>query len=42
VDRHFDYLGFNYSGLKTQPSELFQRNCWISFERPREAFRGSI
>ena len=20
------------SGLKTRPSELFQRNCWISFE----------
>jgi uncharacterized protein len=24
--------GFNDSGLKTRPSELFQRNCWISFE----------
>jgi len=20
------------SGLKTRPSELFKRNCWISFE----------
>jgi hypothetical protein len=24
--------GFNDSGLKTRPSELFRRNCWISFE----------
>jgi hypothetical protein len=23
---------FNDSGLKTRPSELFRRNCWISFE----------
>jgi hypothetical protein len=22
----------NDSGLTTRPSELFQRNCWISFE----------
>jgi predicted TIM-barrel fold metal-dependent hydrolase len=32
MDRHFDDKGFNDSGLKTRPSELFQRNCWISFE----------
>ena len=32
MDRHFDDQGFNDSGLKTRPSEMFQRNCWISFE----------
>ncbi len=32
MDRHFDDQGFNDSGLSTRPSELFQRNCWISFE----------
>jgi predicted TIM-barrel fold metal-dependent hydrolase len=32
MDRHFDDRSFNDSGLKTRPSELFQRNCWISFE----------
>src|SRR5215813_7773140 len=32
MDRHFDDLGFNESAPKTRPSELFQRNCWISFE----------
>ncbi|HEY1299316.1 MAG TPA: amidohydrolase family protein [Stellaceae bacterium] len=32
MDRHFDDQGFNDSGLKTRPSELFERNCWISFE----------
>jgi predicted TIM-barrel fold metal-dependent hydrolase len=32
MDRHFDDQGFNDSGLRTRPSELFQRNCWISFE----------
>jgi predicted TIM-barrel fold metal-dependent hydrolase len=32
MDRHFDDQGFNDSGLQTRPSELFQRNCWISFE----------
>jgi predicted TIM-barrel fold metal-dependent hydrolase len=32
MDRHFDDKGFNDSGLKTRPSELFERNCWISFE----------
>ena len=37
MDRHFDDKGFNDSGLKTRPSELFQRNCWISFEPVRAA-----
>jgi predicted TIM-barrel fold metal-dependent hydrolase len=32
MDRHFDDQGFNDSGLKHRPSELFQRQCWISFE----------
>ena len=32
MDRHFDDQGFNDSGLKTRPSEIFQRSCWISFE----------
>src|SRR6266571_1620097 len=36
MDRHFEDQGFNDSGLHTKPSELFQRNCWISFE-PVEA-----
>jgi hypothetical protein len=30
--RLFDDQGFNDSGLKTRPSDLFRRNCWISFE----------
>jgi uncharacterized protein len=32
MDRHFDDRGFNDTAPKTRPSELFQRNCWISFE----------
>ena len=32
MDRHFDDQGFNDSGLKIRPSDLFRRNCWISFE----------
>jgi hypothetical protein len=32
MDRHFDDQGFNDSGLKTRPSDLFRRHCWISFE----------
>jgi len=32
MDRHFDDKGFNDSGLKTRPSDLFRRNCWIAFE----------
>src|SRR5207244_4191242 len=30
--RHFDDQGFNDSGLSMRPSDLFKRNCWISFE----------
>ena len=41
MDRHFDDKGFNDSGLKTRPSELFQRNCWISFE-PVEGSIGAL
>jgi predicted TIM-barrel fold metal-dependent hydrolase len=32
MDRHFDDQGFNDSGLKTRPSEIFRQQCWISFE----------
>jgi predicted TIM-barrel fold metal-dependent hydrolase len=32
MDRHFDDKGFNDSTLTMRPSELFRRNCWISFE----------
>jgi uncharacterized protein len=32
MDRHFDDQGFNDSGLTIRPSDLFRRNCWISFE----------
>jgi uncharacterized protein len=32
MDRHFDDQGFNDSGLSMRPTEIFQRNCWISFE----------
>jgi len=32
MDRHFDDQGFNDTAPKIRPSELFQRNCWISFE----------
>ncbi len=32
MDRHFDDVGFNDSGLSRRPSEIFQSNCWISFE----------
>ena len=32
MDRHFDDQGFNDSGLSMRSSEIFQRNCWISFE----------
>src|ERR1700737_3159534 len=33
MDRHFDDKGFNDSGLKTRPSDLFRRNCGLSFDR---------
>jgi hypothetical protein len=29
MDRPFDDQGFNDSGVKTRPSELFKRDCWI-------------
>jgi predicted TIM-barrel fold metal-dependent hydrolase len=32
MDRHFDDQGFNDSGLKTRPSDIFRQQCWISFE----------
>ncbi len=32
MNRHFDDQGFNDFGLTMRPSEIFQRNCWISFE----------
>jgi predicted TIM-barrel fold metal-dependent hydrolase len=32
MDRHFDDKGFNDTAPKTRPSDLFRRNCWISFE----------
>jgi predicted TIM-barrel fold metal-dependent hydrolase len=32
MDRHFDDQGFNDSGLKNRPSDIFRRQCWISFE----------
>ncbi|HUK08069.1 MAG TPA: amidohydrolase family protein [Stellaceae bacterium] len=32
MDRHFDEKSFNDSGLTMRPTELFRRNCWISFE----------
>ena len=41
MDRHFDDQGFNDSGLSMRPSELFQRNCWISFE-PVEGCLGAL
>jgi uncharacterized protein len=41
MDRHFDDQGFNDRGLKTRPSELFQRNCWISF-KPVESSVGVL
>ena len=32
MDRHYDDQGFNDTAPKLRPSELFKRNCWISFE----------
>lgn len=32
MDRHFDDQGSNDSNLSMRPSELFERNCWISYE----------
>ena len=41
MDRHFDDQGFNDSGLSMRPSEIFQRNCWISFEPVEGSLRCS-
>jgi uncharacterized protein len=32
MDRHFDDQGMNDTGLTTRPSEIFRRQCFISFE----------
>jgi hypothetical protein len=32
MDRHFDDRGFNDSGLKTRPNELFRCNRWMLFK----------
>lgn len=32
MDRHFDDQGMNDTGLSTRPSEIFRRQCFISFE----------
>ena len=32
MDRHFDDHDMNDSDLTIRPSELFKRNCWISYE----------
>lgn len=32
MDRHFDDIGMNDTGLRTRPSEIFRRQCFISFE----------
>ena len=32
MDRHFDDVTSNDTGLKTRPSEIFRRQCFISFE----------
>jgi predicted TIM-barrel fold metal-dependent hydrolase len=32
MDRHFDDLGSNDTGLSMRPSEIFKRQCFVSFE----------
>lgn len=32
MDRHFDDIGMNDTGLTTRPSEIFKRQCFVSFE----------
>jgi predicted TIM-barrel fold metal-dependent hydrolase len=32
MDRHFDQSLYRDASVTVRPSELFQRNCWISFE----------
>jgi uncharacterized protein len=39
MDRHFHDRGFNDSQLTMRPRELFQRNCWISFEPVEGSFQ---
>ena len=39
MDRHFDDVGMNDTGLKTCPSEIFRRQCFISFEPVEGALR---
>jgi predicted TIM-barrel fold metal-dependent hydrolase len=41
MDRHYDDKGFNDSGLTMRPSDIFRRNCWISFE-PVEGSLGAL
>ena len=41
MDRHFDDVGMNDSGLQLRPSEYFQRQCWIAFE-PVERSLGAL
>ena len=39
MDRHFDDQGFNDSGLKRRPTELFRRNAGFRLSRSRAASR---
>jgi len=32
MDRHFDDQGMNDTNLETRPSDIFRRQCFISFE----------
>jgi uncharacterized protein len=32
MDRHFDDIGMNDTGLSMRPSDIFRRQCFISFE----------
>lgn len=32
MDRHFDDVGMNDTGLHARPSEIFRRQCFVSFE----------
>lgn len=32
MDRHFDDVGMNDTGLSTRPREIFRRQCFVSFE----------
>ena len=39
MDRHVDDKGMNDTGLKCRPSELFQRQCFISFEPTEKSLK---